>query len=176
MAVLAPYAGKACDRFGTRTLTIAGSVMLTIGSGLLMFTSSYRDPLLLLIAMVILGAGLGLFTPANNRATMAAAPRDKLGLMGGLLNMMRSLGLIFGIDISGMLFMSVAEAASPGTAVAHGTSSAMAFLPAPAFMEGFHVVVLTLVGIAVLSTAFSYLRRGEGRRRRVHLHEPIELV
>ncbi|MBV8456007.1 MAG: MFS transporter [Acetobacteraceae bacterium] len=67
MALLAPYAGKACDRFGARTLTIVGSMMLTVGSGMLMFTSSDRDPLLLVIAMVILGAGLGLFMPANNR-------------------------------------------------------------------------------------------------------------
>jgi EmrB/QacA subfamily drug resistance transporter len=177
MAVLAPFAGKACDRFDARTLTIVGSMMLTVGSAMLMFTSSDRDPLLLVVAMVILGAGLGLFTPANNRATMGAAPRDKLGVMGGLLNMMRSLGLIFGIDISGMLFMSVAEMVSPEMATAHGTSSAIAFLPAPAFMEGFHLVMLTLVGIALLSTVFSFLRGDEGRRtRRVHVHEPIELM
>jgi MFS family permease len=177
MAVLAPYAGKACDRFGARTLTIAGSIMLTVGSGMLMFTSGHRDPLLLVIAMVVLGAGLGLFAPTNNRATMGAAPRDKLGVMGGLLNMMRSLGLIFGIDISGMLFISVANTASPTTATIHGPCSAIAFLPAPAFMDGFHVVMLTLAGIALLSTVFSFLRGNEGRRtRRVHVHEPIELM
>ncbi len=177
MAVLAPFAGRACDRFGARTLTIVGSMMLTVGSAMLMLTSSNRDPLLLVIAMVILGAGLGLFTPANNRATMGAAPRDKLGVMGGLLNMMRSLGLIFGIDISGMLFMSVAEMVSPGTATDHGTSSAIAFLPAPAFMDGFHLVMLTLVGIVLASTVLSFLRGNEGRRtRRVHVHEPIELM
>ena len=95
-----------------------------------------------------------------------------------MLNMMRSLGLIFGIDISGMLFMSVATMVSPGTATKiRGSSSAMAFLPAPAFMDGFHVVMLTLIGIALLSTVLSFLRGNEGRRtRRVHVHEPIELM
>ena len=84
--------------------------------------------MLLITAMVLLGAGLGLFTPANNRSTMASTPSDKLGIMGGLLNMMRSLGLIFGIDISGMLFISVANAASGGVAAKRATSSAVAFL------------------------------------------------
>jgi MFS family permease len=178
MAALAPYAGRACDRFGAHTLKIAGSALLMVGSGLLVLISSHRDPLLLVIAEAILGSGLGLFTPANNRATMAATPRDKLGVVGGLLNMMRSLGLIFGIDISGMLFMSVAGAASPETAAAHGTSAAIAFLPASAFMEGFHVVLLTLVGIALLSTMLSFPRSSDGDRARKMqgLHEPVELM
>jgi EmrB/QacA subfamily drug resistance transporter len=174
MAVLAPFAGRACDRFGARRLTIAGSALLAIGSCLLIFTPSERDPLLLLIAMVVLGAGLGLFTPANNRATMASAPSDKLGIMGGLLNMMRSLGLIFGIDISGMLFISVANATSGGAAATRATSSAMAFLSTPAFMDGFHVVMITLVGIAIVSTIFSYFR--PQRAKPAALHEPIELM
>lgn len=178
MAVLAPFAGKACDRFGARTLTTVGSALLTIGSCMLIFISSERNPVLLITAMILLGAGLGLFTPANNRATMAGTPSDKLGIMGGLLNMMRSLGLIFGIDISGMLFISVANAASGGVAAKRATSSAVAFLSAPAFMDGFHVVMITLVGVALVSTIFSCFRRGDSGQlaRTVRVHEQVELM
>jgi EmrB/QacA subfamily drug resistance transporter len=178
MALLAPFAGKACDRFGARTLTIAGSALLTVGCCVLIFTPGPPDPLLLIIALVALGAGLGLFTPANNRATMASTPGDKLGVMGGLLNMMRALGLIFGVDISGMLFISVANAASGGVAASRATSSAVAFLSAPAFIDGFEVVMITLVGIALVATIVCNFRRDDSHQpaRAVTSHQPIELM
>lgn len=177
MAVLAPMAGSACDRFGAHTLTIAGSLMLTAGSFMLIFTSTERDPVLLIIAMIILGAGLGLFTPANNRATMAATPRDKLGVMGGLLNMMRSLGLIFGIDISGMLFLTVADSVAGIADTQHNAGKALAFLSKPAFMAGFHGVMISLVGVALLAAVFSYFRRDEGPVSSLPItHEPLELM
>lgn len=177
MAVLAPLAGAACDRFGARALTVAGSVMLMFGCFLLIFTSVARDPALLIVAMVLLGAGLGLFTPANNRATMASTPRDKLGVMGGLLNMMRSLGLIFGIDISGMLFITLAASHTGGVAVPHNAAKALAFLSQPAFMEGFHGVMISLVAVALLSAVFSYFRRHEGPSMPAPVRsEPIELM
>jgi EmrB/QacA subfamily drug resistance transporter len=176
MAALAPFAGAACDRFGARNLTIAGSAMLAAGCAVLFFASPQREPVLLIIAMIILGSGLGIFTPANNRATMAATPRDKLGVMGGLLNMMRSLGLIFGIDISGMLFLVLADTVSGGS-VGHNASSAMAFLTKPAFMMGFHGVLLSLTGVALLSTVLSYFRRHDSRGAPPLVPiEPIELM
>lgn len=176
MAALAPFAGSVCDRFGARTLTIAGSAMLTLGCIMLLFTSDVRQPLLLVVSMLILGSGLGLFTPANNRATMAATPRDKLGLMGGLLNMMRSLGLIFGIDISGMLLLVLADRVS-GTAVGQNASKALAFLSKPAFMAGFHGVMISLAAVALASTILSYFRHNDSRSEAPPAHsEPIELM
>ena len=177
MAILAPFAGTACDRFGARNLTLAGSLMLMAGTFVLFFTSTVRHPALLIVAMVILGAGLGIFTPANNRATMAATPRDKLGVMGGLLNMMRSLGLIFGIDISGMLFISITQLEAGSVTTHHNASRALAFLSKPAFMDGLHGVMISLAAVALLAAIFSWFRRPEQIDKPApgH-HEPIELM
>ena len=177
MAALAPFAGAACDRFGARNLTLAGSCMLAAGTFMLIFTSAVRHPALLVIAMAILGAGLGIFTPANNRATMAATPRDKLGVMGGLLNMMRSLGLIFGIDISGMLFIMLAQYQGGSVSSVHNASRALAFLSKPAFLAGLHGVMISLAAVALLAAVFCWFRRPEeaSRPAPVH-HEPIELM
>lgn len=159
MAIIAPFAGRAVQRFGARMLTLVGSAMLAAGSAVLILAPSEPAPLFLVVAMLLLGAGLGIFTPANNRATMAATPRDKLGVMGGLLNMMRSLGLIFGIDISGMVFMRVA--AGHVAMAAHLHPVALGDLGAPAFMHGFHVVMATLAGVALLTVVFSFFRDEE---------------
>jgi len=177
MAVLAPFAGAASNRFGSRNLTLAGSIMLTIGCFMLIFTSATGSPALLVAAMVILGAGLGIFTPANNRATMAATPRDKLGVMGGLLNMMRSAGLIFGIDISGMLFVMLANTDTTSTNLPHRAGNALAFLSTPAFMEGFHGVMISLAAVALLSAIMCWFRRHEGMIQTVPAHgESLELM
>ena len=43
------------------------------------------------------GVGLGLFIAPNNSATVAAAPADRAGQAGGLLNLMRSFGTATGV-------------------------------------------------------------------------------
>lgn len=164
MGVLAPFAGYVCDRVGSRKLTVVGSSMLALGSFMLAlgsftlsFSSNAVAAALLVMEMVILGAGLGIFTPANNRMIMAATPRDKFGVTGGLLNMMRALGVILGIDISGMIFV----AASNGYAAVRNPlrGETLAFTSRLAFMQGFHLVMLTLTGFALLSAVFCYFRK-----------------
>ena len=115
-AILAPFAGRACDRPGSRQFLVSGSLLLALGSCLLDYSPGTSRPGELILDMIVLGAVLGFFTPANNCATMAAKPREKLAPDGGLLNMMRSLGVILGVDISGWMFVAVgsARAASPG--------------------------------------------------------------
>jgi EmrB/QacA subfamily drug resistance transporter len=165
MAVLSPFVGRACDRLGSRKFLVAGSLLLALGSFLLVFSKSTSRPTELVLEMVILGAGLGVFTPANTRATMTATPRDKLGMTGGFLNMMRSLGVILGIDISGMVFLAVGgdQPSNRAAAALRGErgGDALAFTRKQPFMLGFHMVMLTLVGVALLCALLSFLRRND---------------
>jgi len=57
-------------------------------------------PAALVPALALLGFGLGVFTPANNAAVMAALPAGQAGLGGGLVNTTRGLGTALGIAIS----------------------------------------------------------------------------
>jgi MFS family permease len=60
-------------------------------------------PGLLVPALACLGFGLGVFTPANNAAVMAALPTGNAGLGGGLVNTTRGLGTALGIALSTFL-------------------------------------------------------------------------
>ncbi|MEU4740133.1 MFS transporter [Actinosynnema sp. NPDC023658] len=51
------------------------------------------------VALVALGLGLGLFTPANNAAVLSALPRGDAGSGGGLVNLARALGTAFGVAV-----------------------------------------------------------------------------
>lgn len=53
----------------------------------------------LVLWLALLGAGLGVFTPANNAMTMSRVPRELAATGGGLLNTSRSIGVSLGIAV-----------------------------------------------------------------------------
>ena len=57
----------------------------------------------LTIALGLLGLGIGLFLPANTTCIMASAPSDRLGVVGGIVNMTRGLGTALGIAATGVV-------------------------------------------------------------------------
>lgn len=64
-------------------------------------------------------AGYATFQAANNTAVMSAATPDQRGLVGGLLNLSRNLGLITGASVMGAVF-SRAASTVPGQDLALG--------------------------------------------------------
>lgn len=53
---------------------------------------------------MLFGVGLGMFIAPNNSATIAAAPANRTGVAGGMLNLMRALGCAIGIAITSVTF------------------------------------------------------------------------
>ncbi len=104
MMAVSPFAGGLSDRFGPQKLTIVGTILMGIGTaglGLLGYTGS---PYALVPAMLVVGVGMGLFTPPNNSSVMGSVPSNQLGTTGGVLNMARSLGMSFGNAVAATLF------------------------------------------------------------------------
>ncbi len=104
MTVAAPKAGALADRYGPRMLTTGGMALTGIASLLLAWTIGlHADILFVVVELVLVGAGLGIFTPPNNSSVMGSLPSAQLGVGGGILNMSRSLGMAMGTAISGTL-------------------------------------------------------------------------
>ncbi len=163
MAVVAPWAGSVSDRRGPRLMTTAGMLLSALACFLLMLLGESSHLAMLVGILIMLGIGMGLFTPPNNSAIMGAAPRDKLSVAGGILNMMRSLGLIFGVDISGLIFTSVEDkyVVEKGFYdVQHIFHNRLIPVSVKdnAFMKGYLVVLGVLVALSLLSAFLSVLR------------------
>ena len=60
-----------------------------------------------MIAMAILTPGYQLFLAANNTAVMTDVPQDQRGVLSGMLNLSRNLGLITGASAMAALFAVV---------------------------------------------------------------------
>jgi EmrB/QacA subfamily drug resistance transporter len=168
MALVAPFSGHISDRYGSRIMTASGMLVSAFACFALLFLGVHVHLAVLVGELILLGVGMGMFTPPNNSAIMGAAPREKLGLAGGVLNMMRSLGLIFGVDISGVIFTTLEHKylAQKGYAnvqhIFHNSSIPLATKD-HAFMRGFIVVIGVLMVINVIAAFLSTAKR-ESRR------------
>ncbi|MCL5237344.1 MAG: MFS transporter [Nitrospirae bacterium] len=160
MAVVAPFSGHISDKYGSRIMTTSGMLISALACFSLLFMGVSAQLPLLVAVLILLGVGMGLFTPPNNSAIMGSAPRDKLGVAGGVLNMMRSLGLIFGVDISGVIFTTLehrylAEKGYPNAQHVFSNTSIPVSIKDNAFMHGFIVVMGVLLLLNLLSAFLS---------------------
>lgn len=176
MALIAPFAGAISDKIGSRFMTTLGMIICAIAAFLLSFLNDNINIYFLTLIFIILGLGMGIFTPPNNSAIMLSAPEDKLGVAGGVLNMMRALGLIFGVDISSMIFTSL----KLNVLAQHGyfiESLAPFTIYRIAFMNGFSFVMISLLIICVIAVIISFTKRSIKRKEGIEKSfESIDLL
>ncbi|HEY0412648.1 MAG TPA: MFS transporter [Allosphingosinicella sp.] len=101
-------AGRAADRFGPLLVTAFGLGGIALGCIVLSLVPATFGLFGYIPAIVILTLGYALFQTANNVAMMAVAEVDRRGLVSGLLNLSRNLGLIAGASAMGAAFAGAA--------------------------------------------------------------------
>jgi EmrB/QacA subfamily drug resistance transporter len=164
MAVVAPLSGYISDKYGSKVMTTSGLVVSALACLTFLYIGEMVSFPLLLSIIVLLGVGMGFFTPSNNSAIMAAAPTDRLGMAGGILNMTRSLGLILGVDVSGGIFTTLqhrylAEKGYVNVQHTFSNSGIPLAVRADAFMHGFIMVIGILLAITLVAALLSAFRR-----------------
>ena len=150
-ALVAPLAGKLTDRIGTRLLSALGLGLEACGLWLISSLNSETGPSLLILALGLVGAGIGLFQVPNMSFVMGAIPRDQQGVAGGMSQMMRTLGVVLGVTGASTLFASrtlVYEASG---------------MEAEAFILAFQDVFLVSAWVCGCACGLSLLRRGAAR-------------
>ena len=136
--------GPLSDRVGWRAIAPAGMAVGAVGCLLLTRIGPEGGPAAAFAAFLVLILGLGSFISPNDSAIVGAAPRDKLGVAGGILAMTRSLGMILGIALAGTIL-----AARQPTYLAQGVDAPAAFVAA------FHDVFRLTAGACILAALAS---------------------
>jgi EmrB/QacA subfamily drug resistance transporter len=93
--------GPASDRVGSHLLQPAGMLVASLGGLTLTRVSPSTGYLPVMVAMLLVGLGMGLFIVPNDSAIMGSAPKDKLGVASGILATTRNLGLTSGVAFAG---------------------------------------------------------------------------
>ncbi len=117
-------AGRAVDRFGAVAMTMAGLIAMGAGTVLLALLPSRLAVPGYVLPLVLTTAGYAVFQAANNTHVMVGIRADQRGVVSGLLNLSRNLGLITGASVMGAVFAFGAatsgRVASDSQAVATG--------------------------------------------------------
>jgi MFS family permease len=97
-------AGRIVDRLGAPLTIIAGLVAMALGSFAVSVLPAMVGIAGYAAAIAVLTPGYQLFQAANNTAVMADVRPDQRGVISGMLNLSRNLGLITGASATGAVF------------------------------------------------------------------------
>lgn len=106
MVLVSPFAGRLSDKINPGQVSTAGMVLTTIGVALMTLINYENAPYLGGTAIIIFGAGIGLFFSSNTKLVLSAVDKKYFGVASATLSNMRSLGQIFGLSIV-MLIISL---------------------------------------------------------------------
>ncbi len=118
-------AGRLVDRFGAYRVTLAGLLAMATGASILPMIPARFGVAGYIAPLVVLTAGYALFQAANNTAVMTDVQPDQRGVVSGMLNLSRNLGLITGASVMGAVFALGAGATSIMTAPPDAVTAGM---------------------------------------------------
>ncbi|WP_433684011.1 MFS transporter [Nocardia sp. CA-119907] len=113
--VVAGAFGKLLHDVSPKWTIGAGLVLLGIGTGLLTIIDAGSSWTALVPGFVVIGAGIGINSPALVAVGMAAVPPLQGGIAAGAVNTARQLGLALGVAVLGTVFREIADADQPMT-------------------------------------------------------------
>jgi EmrB/QacA subfamily drug resistance transporter len=152
LALVAPVSGGLADRY-PRLTPVAGMATCIAGALALgrIMTGTAQSMPATMVALAVFGTGLGLFIAPNNSATLGAAPPQRTGQAGGLLNLLRAFGTGLGVAAaSTVLSWRLAESsAALGRTVG---------LPEAALLAAVGDVLTMVAAFALIAGAASLVR------------------
>lgn len=98
--------GRLSDRTGPVPLETAGLALFTVSTGMLAWAGADLTLFLIVLSLVVLGIGYGIFRSPNYSDVMGSVPPARLGVAGGFYGTMRSMGFMTGIAMAGSVMGS----------------------------------------------------------------------
>ena len=102
--IVSPFAGRLSDRYDSQIISSVGMGFTALGLFLLIFLTETTPLWYIIMVLMILGLGFGLFSSPNTNAIMSAVEKKYYGVASGLNGTMRLLGQMLSMGIAMMLF------------------------------------------------------------------------
>ena len=145
VALAGAPAGRIADRYGARRMTVVGLLAMAAGSFVLAMLPMALGIPGYLAPLIVITLGYALFQTANNTAVMTDIAPDQRGVISGLLNLSRNLGLITGASLMGAVFALASGASEVTTAQPQAVAAGMRMT--------FAVAAILIVGGLVIAIA-----------------------
>ncbi len=83
--LLSPVSGRLADRYNSRWVALLGLCILVLGVFFYARLGEDSDMYWIVVVLSVLGAGIGLFVPANEKAAFATVPSRDYGMLSAML-------------------------------------------------------------------------------------------
>jgi len=105
--IVSPFAGRLSDKYDSLILSSLGMGLTAFGLFLFVFLDQTTPLWYIIVVLIILGIGFGLFSSPNINAIMSAVDKKYYGVASGINSTMRLLGQMLSMGIAMMLFSIV---------------------------------------------------------------------
>lgn len=102
MAIVASFSGRLSDKMNPRILAALGMGISTIGLFILSFISQETSIGYIILGLIVLGFGFGLFSSPNTNVVMSSVDKKIYGTASAILATMRSTGMMFSMAIAAL--------------------------------------------------------------------------
>ena len=164
MIITGPVSGRLSDRYGWRIFNVGG--MILSASGLLILSRVTEDSHLavVMVAMMLQNAGMGMFDTTNNSSIMGAVARERYGVVAGLLNLVRNSANVTGIAIATAIVTAImASMGHPPTLQAVVDAAGSDTDVIGAFTSGLRTAYLVMGSLLLAGMVVSYLKGSRTR-------------
>jgi MFS family permease len=151
-AMIGVLAGRMVDWFGAQRMTIAGLIGMALGATALSLLPMQFGVAGYIAPLIGITAGYALFQAANNTAVMTNSRPDQRGVVSGMLNLSRNLGLITGASAMGAVF-------AIGSAMASGVPARPEAAAAGMRLTFAVAAVLVIIALAIASVGHTRSQR-----------------
>ena len=163
VALTGVQVGRIVDQVGAHGTIVVGLIAIATGSLLLgMLRSSLTG---YIASLVVITVGYALFQTANNTAVMRDVHPDQRGVISGLLNLSRNLGLITGASAMGAVFAFASAVTDITTAHPESVASGMRGTFAVSAILAVIALVIAVGSRAITATAAVPTTFHDARRR-----------
>jgi len=149
VALLSPLVGYIADNDDNRSINIIGAVVSTIGLLILALLDGNTSLILVVVGLLLVGVGLGLFSTLTNRNFLGSLTRKNYGVGSASISTLVFLGQTMSLGILLLIltgFMGNVEIAPSNFSV---------------FLEGLHVSFYFFAAFCAVGAVVSYAVRGE---------------
>lgn len=154
MCIISPISGSLSDKVGSRTLATLGMIIMAVGLFLISTLDMNTSIAIVVIYLVILGIGMGMFSSPNTSAVMKSVRKDKTGVASGMLSTMRTVGQSLSLVLMGSVMAIVTSSALVSSVFMGGSSS----VDNAEFITGMSAALKVSALIALIGAASSTLR------------------
>lgn len=165
LSIMGPISGSLSDRFGFRRPVIAGLLISAAGFLIMSTIGSSVTEVQMILPLVLIGSGMGIFASPNRSSIMNAVPGIRRGVASGISSTLVNVGNTMSIGLA-FLIMEISTPKATLDGIFSGSSSLVSGFSVTGFIYSVHLVFLISALMLFVSTVI-YIMLGMNKHRAV---------